>query len=76
MEIAENFVTFCGLEVGYMMDEKIHRCPRKCPWHKKCFVCKTQGKVMEDVVVLHKCTITKEDIPVHLKDGYSVECVG
>ena len=44
----------------------VHRCPRKCPWHKKCFVCKTEKEVKEDVVVLHKCVVTKEDIPVHL----------
>lgn len=37
----------------------VHRCPRKCPWHKKCFVCKTEKEVGEDVVVLHKCVVTK-----------------
>ena len=27
---------------------------------------KTEKEVKEDVVVLHKCVVTKEDIPVHL----------
>lgn len=44
----------------------VHRCTRICPWHKKCFVCKTEKEVKEDVVVLHKCAVTKEDIPIHL----------
>lgn len=49
-----------------MVDEMIHRCPKKCQWNKRCFVCKTKGPITEDVVVLHRCKITKEDIPVHL----------
>ena len=44
----------------------VHRCPRECPWHKKCFVCKTEKEVEEDIVVLHKCVVNKEDIPIHL----------
>lgn len=46
-----------------MVDEMIHRCPKKCQWNKRCFVCKTKGPITEDVVVLHRCKITKEDIP-------------
>ena len=46
--------------------EHIYRCPRKCPWKKNCFVCKVQGELPGDVVVLHKCVVSKEDIPVHL----------
>lgn len=52
---------------GYsMVQGVIHKCTRECPWHKKCFVCKTAKEVEEDVVVLHKCKVTKEDIPIHL----------
>ena len=52
---------------GYSMTQGVvHRCTRICPWHKKCFVCKTEKEVEEDVVVLHKCAVTKEDIPIHL----------
>ena len=49
-----------------MRNEVIHRCPKACPWKKKCFVCKTDGQVKDDVIILHKCKITKEEIPVHL----------
>ena len=62
-------------EVRHMAKEIIHRCPQKCPWHKNCFVCKTQGEVKEDVVVLHKCMITKEDIQVHLGQSPKILCV-
>lgn len=58
-----------------MAKEVIHRCPRKCPWNKNCFVCKTEGQVKEDVVVLHKCIVTKEDIPVHLGKRENALCV-
>lgn len=52
---------------GYSMTQGVvHRCTRICPWHKRCFVCKTEKEVREDVVVLHKCAVTKEDIPIHL----------
>ena len=53
-------------EVSVMQKEVIHRCPKTCPWNKKCFVCKTQGPVREDVVVLYKCPMTKKDIPVNI----------
>lgn len=57
----------CRKRGGYnMIRGVIHRCTRECPWNKKCFVCKTEKEVEEDVVVLHKCVITKEDIPIHL----------
>lgn len=46
--------------------ERIYRCPRICPWQKKCFVCKVSGEVPVDVVLLHKCMVTKEDIPVNI----------
>ena len=49
-----------------MAREVIHRCPMECKWKKNCFVCKTQGYPKEELVVLHKCVVTKEDIPVHL----------
>ena len=48
------------------MKEVIYRCPVKCPWKKKCFVCKVQGDVNEGIVILHKCVVTKEDIPVQI----------
>jgi hypothetical protein len=52
---------------GYsMVQGVIHKCTRECPWNKKCFVCKTAKEVEEDVIVLHKCKVTKEDIPIHL----------
>ena len=50
-----------------MTGEVVYRCPVKCKWNKKCFVCKTQGHVKEDIVVLHKCAVTKRDIPIHLE---------
>ncbi len=53
----------------------VHRCPIECPYHKNCFVCKTVGEIKEDVVILHKCIVTKEDIPVHLGSGFSNKCV-
>lgn len=58
-----------------MAKEVVHRCPRKCQWNKNCFVCKTEGPVKEDVVVLHKCVVTKEDIPVHLGKREDALCV-
>lgn len=58
-----------------MAKEVIHRCPKKCQWNKNCFVCKTEGTITEDVVVLHKCMITKEDIPVHLGKNKNALCV-
>ena len=58
-----------------MAKEVIHRCPKKCQWHKNCFVCKTEGKITEDVVVLHKCVVTKEDIPVHLGVTENALCI-
>lgn len=48
--------------------EVIYRCPKECRWNKSCFVCKTDGQVTRDVVVLHRCKVTKEDIPVHLME--------
>lgn len=59
-----------------MQSVVIHRCPKDCPWHKKCFVCKTEGIIKEDVVILHKCQITKEDIPVHIGIGKNDLCAG
>ena len=47
-----------------MADGVIHRCTKECPYNKKCFVCKTESEVSGSVVVLHKCMVTKEDIPV------------
>jgi len=52
-----------------LVNEIIYRCPRSCPWKKHCFVCKTQGEVRGDVVILHKCEVTKEDIPIRIKKG-------
>lgn len=49
-----------------MAQEVVHRCTKKCPYHKNCFVCKTKTEVLADVVVLHKCMITKEDIPIQI----------
>lgn len=59
-----------------MADGVVHRCTQNCPWNKKCFVCKTKSEVREDVVVLHKCKITKEDIPVHIGKATANACVG
>ena len=50
------------------MKELIVRCPKNCPWNKHCFVCKIQGKVYGDGVILHKCEVTKEDIPIRIKE--------
>ena len=47
-----------------MADGVIHRCTKECPYNKKCFVCKTETEVSGNVVVLHKCAVTKEDIPI------------
>lgn len=44
----------------------IHRCTKECPYKKKCFVCKTESEVLDSVVVLHKCAVTKEDIPIQI----------
>ena len=49
-----------------MADGVIHRCTKGCPYNKKCFVCKTEAEVSGNVVVLHKCTVTKEDIPIQI----------
>ena len=53
---------------GMSVNEIICRCPRNCPWNKHCFVCKLQGEVSGDVVILHKCEVTKEDIPIRIKE--------
>lgn len=50
------------------MNEIIYRCPKNCPWNKHCFVCKLQGEVSGDVVIIHKCEVTKEDIPIRIKE--------
>ncbi len=50
------------------MREIIVRCPKNCPWNKHCFVCKIQGEVYGDGVILHKCEVTKEDIPIRIKE--------
>ena len=47
-----------------MADGVIHRCTKKCPYNKKCFVCKTETEVSGNVVVLHKCAVTKEEFPI------------
>lgn len=49
-----------------MADGVIHRCTKECPYNKKCFVCKTEAEVSGNVVVLHKCVVTKEDIPIQI----------
>lgn len=49
-----------------MADGVIHRCTKECPYKKKCFVCKTEAEVSGNVVVLHKCAVTKEDIPIQI----------
>lgn len=49
-----------------MADGVIHRCTKECPYNKNCFVCKTEPEVSGSVVVLHKCRITKEDIPIQI----------
>lgn len=49
-----------------MANGVIHRCTKECLYNKKCFVCKTETEVSGNVVVLHKCTVTKEDIPVQI----------
>lgn len=36
------------------------------PIQQKCFVCKTEAEVSGNVVVLHKCAVTKEDIPIQI----------
>lgn len=50
-----------------MKEEVVYRCPVKCKWNKKCFICKTRGRVKEDIIVLHKCAVTKREIPVRLE---------
>lgn len=54
------------------MTETIYRCPLQCQWKKNCFVCKIQGTIREDIVILHKCVISKQDIPVHLHPSKNV----
>ncbi|MFR7578521.1 MAG: hypothetical protein ACLUW4_01025 [Butyribacter sp.] len=49
--------------------EIIHRCTRKCPYNKHCFVCKTKEPVKASITVLHKCKVTKEEIPIEI-GGY------
>jgi len=53
---------------GFRVREIIVRCPRNCPWNKHCFVCKIQGEVYGDGVILHKCEVTKEDIPIRIRE--------
>lgn len=48
------------------MQEKIYRCPIKCKWNKKCFVCKVAGEVKGEVTLLHRCVVTKKDIPISI----------
>ena len=50
-----------------MANGVIHRCTKECPYNKKCFVCKTETEVSGNVVVLHKCMVTKEDIQFRLE---------
>jgi len=49
------------------MKETIYRCPLECPWNKKCFVCKVKGVVIGEITILHKCSVSKQDVPVHLR---------
>ena len=60
-------VMFCIKEEGFDVRESVYRCTKDCPWNKHCFVCKVQGEISGDVIILHKCEITKEDIPVRIK---------
>jgi len=57
-----------GSKGGICVNEIIYRCPKNCPWNKHCFVCKLQGEVSGDVVIIHKCEVTKEDIPIRIKE--------
>lgn len=50
----------------------IHRCTKKCPYNKHCFVCKTEKEVCENVVVIHKCKVTKEEIPIQIGSQNSI----
>ncbi|MBQ2886072.1 MAG: hypothetical protein IJE43_20325 [Alphaproteobacteria bacterium] len=56
-----------GSRGGIRVDEIIFRCPKDCPWNKQCFICKIQGEVSGELVILHKCDVTKEDIPIRIK---------
>lgn len=61
-----HFVSNIDTKESMSMKEVIYRCPVKCLWKKKCFVCKVQGDVNKGIVILHKCVVTKEDIPVQI----------
>ncbi len=62
---AKEWLKFKG---GICVNEIIFRCPKNCPWNKHCFVCKIQGEVYGDGVILHKCEVTKEDIPIRIME--------
>ena len=53
----------------------VHRCPCKCTYNKRCFICKT-SEIKGEVVIFHKCKVTKEDIPILLGTSPSEDCVG
>lgn len=61
-----------GSKGGGRVEEIIFRCPKDCPWNKQCFIFKTQGEVSGELVILHKCHVTKEDIPILIKEGQTI----
>ena len=61
-----------GSKGGIGVDEIIFRCPKDCPWNKQCFIFKTQGEVNGELVILHKCDVTKEDIPIRIKERQTI----
>lgn len=51
------------------MNEIIYRCPKNCPWNKQCFICKVQGEINGELVILHKCDVKKRTSLFALKKG-------
>ena len=51
------------------MSAAVYRCDRKCPVGKRCFVCKTDRKLPDEVTFSLKCPYLRTDIPVLAKNA-------
>lgn len=47
----------------------VYRCDRKCPVYKRCFICKTDRRIPDEVIFNVYCPHLKSNIQVSAKDG-------
>lgn len=47
----------------------VYRCDRKCPVYKRCFICKSDRRIPDDVTFVVYCPHLKTNIPVVARDA-------